>query len=113
MFNLDGKGREQFYYIGVNLEKQLGGLPVGIRNIEDARSVTSEDLSSVVLRTLRNCVRKSTRGIPISIADINEGISGFLTRKSSPNNLSESFKIDSKEERRGGSEYIQQSRLGG
>jgi len=53
-------------------EEQFGSLPIGIWNGEDVFSMTYEELSSIILRTLRNGIRKSTGGIPIPIEDINK-----------------------------------------
>ena len=44
-------------------------------------------MSSIVFRTLRNRVRKSTRGIPLSIEYIDQWISSLLTGKSGPDDL--------------------------
>ena len=53
-------------------EKRFGSLPIGIWNIEDVLSLTYEEMSSIVFRTLRNRVWKSTGGIPLPIKDINK-----------------------------------------
>ena len=53
-------------------EKRFGSLPICIWDIEDVLSLTYKEVGSIVFRTLRNRVRKSTGGIPISIKYINK-----------------------------------------
>jgi hypothetical protein len=81
-----GRGERQGGIVQYKINgKRLGSLPIRTWKIDDILSLTNKQLSFIVLRTLGN--RKSTRGIPLSINDIDKRISVLLTKKPSPYDL--------------------------
>ena len=85
-------------------EKQFGSVPIGVWKVGDFMSLTSKELSSIVFAIDRRDSTSHNKYQQVNFQPIDQAVRPIRPTRNSGQN-------DSKEERRGISEYIRQSYL--